>query len=61
MSKKLCSICKKPIPVERTKALPQTNRCVDCARERGTDITSRKVDIGMDSDTYKDLLGATRS
>lgn len=56
-----CTICGKPIPAERLKALPQTKRCVDCAREKGSDIVGRKADIGMDADTYKDLLGATRS
>ncbi len=56
-----CTICGKPIPRERLNALPQTKRCVDCAREKGSDIVGRKADIGMDADTYKDLLGATRS
>lgn len=61
MTPRKCVICGKAIPEERLKALPQTKRCVDCAREKGSDIVVRKVDIGMDADTYKDLLGATRS
>ncbi|NLM26405.1 MAG: hypothetical protein GX208_09885 [Firmicutes bacterium] len=56
-----CTICGKVIPEERLKALPQTKRCIDCAREKGSDVVARKVDIGMDAETYKDLLGATRS
>ncbi|HHX02350.1 MAG TPA: hypothetical protein GX739_06745 [Firmicutes bacterium] len=61
MAPRKCVICGKQIPEERIQALPQTKRCVDCAREKGSDIVTRKADIGMDADTYKDLLGATRS
>ncbi len=61
MEKQKCTICGKVIPPERIAALPQTKRCVNCARERGSDVVSKKVDIGMDADTYRDLLGATRS
>ncbi len=61
MAPRRCVICGKLIPNERLKALPQTKRCVDCAREKGSDIVGKKADIGMDADTYKDLLGATRS
>ena len=43
------------------QALPETKRCVECARKNGSDIKGRRIDIGMDADTYKDLLGATRS
>ena len=49
-----CTICGKPIPAERLKALPQTKRCVDCAREKGSDKVGPKADIGMDADIYKD-------
>ncbi|MBO8142079.1 MAG: TraR/DksA C4-type zinc finger protein [Firmicutes bacterium] len=56
-----CELCHKPIPRERLEALPQTRRCVDCARRNGSDVFARRVGIGMDIDTYKDLLGATRS
>ena len=49
-----CEICGKLIPKERVEALPETKRCIECARSRGTDV-------GMDPDTYKDLLGAVRS
>jgi len=61
MAPRKCVICGRPIPKERLKALPQTKQCVDCARKRGSDLVTRRVDIGMDADTYKDLLGATRS
>lgn len=57
----MCEVCRKPIPPERLEALPQTRRCVECARAKGSDVTARRVGIGMDIDTYKDLLGATRS
>jgi len=56
-----CEVCQKPIPPERLEALPETRRCVECAREKGSDVFARRVGIGMDIDTYKDLLGATRS
>ena len=61
MAPRVCSICGKLIPKARLQALPQTNRCVECAREKGTDIVGRRAEIGMDVETYKDLLGATRS
>lgn len=56
-----CELCGKSIPAERLQALPETKRCVECARKNGSDISGRRVDVGMDIDTYKDLLGATRS
>lgn len=56
-----CELCGRPIPKERLQALPETKRCVDCSRRNGPDIKSRRVEIGMDADTYKDLLGAIRS
>ncbi len=56
-----CSLCGKKIPTERLVALPQTRRCVKCAQEKGSDIVTKRVGIGMDADTYRDLLGATRS
>ena len=58
---RLCEICRKPISPERLQALPQTKRCVACAERNGSDVTAPRVGIGMDIDTYKDLLGATRS
>lgn len=56
-----CELCKQPIAPERLQALPRTRRCVECARSNGSDVIARRVGIGMDADTYKDLLGATRS
>lgn len=58
---KVCEMCGKAIPEERLKALPQTKRCVECARKNGSDIIARRSEIGMDIETYKDLLGAIRS
>lgn len=57
----MCEICDEPISPGRIKALPETKRCVKCAQTNGSDVTVRRVGIGMDIDTYKDLLGATRS
>lgn len=59
--KRRCELCGKPIPVERLQALPETKRCVVCAKKNGSDLTVRRVEVGMDIETYKDLLGATRS
>ena len=56
-----CELCGKAIPAERVKALPETKRCVECAEKKGSDIVAKRTDIGMDIDTYKDLLGAIRS
>ncbi|HHT26035.1 MAG TPA: hypothetical protein GXZ82_02130 [Firmicutes bacterium] len=57
----LCEICGKAIQPGRIKALPGTKRCIDCARKQGSDYVIRRIATGMDIDTYKDLLGATRS
>jgi hypothetical protein len=59
--KRRCEICGKLIPKERLEALPGTKRCIECARSRGTDICAKRSEVGMDPDTYKDLLGAVRS
>lgn len=56
-----CDICGKLVPTERLEALPDTKRCVACADKIGSDVTGRRLVVGMDADTYKDLLGATRS
>lgn len=56
-----CEICGGTIPSARLEALPDTKRCVECARKKGSDIVARRSEIGMDIETYKDLLGAVRS
>ena len=56
-----CELCGAAIPEERLQALPETRRCVDCARANGPDVHARRVDLGMDIETYKDLLGAMRN
>lgn len=58
---KKCEICGNLIPKERVEILPQTNRCVECSRTKGTDFYAKRIDVGMDVDTYKDLIGAIRS
>ena len=59
--KRRCELCGKLINIERLEVLPQTKRCVECARENGSDVTGRRTVIGMDIDTYKDLLRAVRT
>ncbi len=61
MAERKCEFCGNTIPKERLDILPQTKRCVTCAEKNGSDMVVKRTDIGMDSDTYKDLLGATRS
>ena len=61
LSERSCEICGRVIPPERLEALPETRRCVECARKNGSDLKIRRVAVGMDLETYKDLLGATRS
>ena len=59
--KRKCEICGRPIPKERLEILPGTKRCVECAEKNGTDVQARRTELGMDIDTYRDLLGAIRS
>ncbi|MGE5576503.1 MAG: TraR/DksA C4-type zinc finger protein [Syntrophothermus sp.] len=56
-----CDLCGRVIPAERLQALPETKRCVECARKEGSDIQGKRAEVGMDVETYKDLLGAMRS
>jgi RNA polymerase-binding transcription factor DksA len=58
---KSCEICGIIIPIERIEALPETHRCVECSREKACDSFAKRTEVGMDMDTYKDLLGAVRS
>jgi hypothetical protein len=58
---RVCEICGKDIPPERLEALPETRRCVECAKTVGSDVVARRVFTCMDIETYKDLLSATRS
>ncbi len=56
-----CVFCGKAIPLRRLEALPETRRCYDCSQKMGSDMENRPVKIGMDMETYRDLLGAVRS
>lgn len=58
---KRCEICERVIPQERVEALPGTKRCIECSRLMGSDFCAKRTEVGMDIDTYKDLLGAIRS
>lgn len=59
---KYCTICNKPIPEGRVKALPNTTTCVECSdvgRKRGFSVITGKdtyteLDI-VDESTYKNL------
>lgn len=53
--------CGRVIPKARLDILPTTKRCVECAKKNGTDVQGKRTEVGMDIETYKDLLGATRS
>jgi DNA-directed RNA polymerase subunit RPC12/RpoP len=56
-----CVRCGKVISPERLEVLPETRLCKECSEEMGSDIIIKRREIGMDLDTYKDLLGAIRS
>lgn len=56
-----CLYCGKTINPERLKVLPETRICKDCAEISGSDLVLPRKEIGMDPETYKDLLGAIRS
>jgi hypothetical protein len=58
---KICELCGVIIPLERVEALPETKRCVECSRQKGPDFFAKRTEVGMDIETYKDLLGAVRS
>ena len=57
---KKCELCGKAISAERLEALPETKRCVKCARRRAPILCPPIRDPGWIS-TPKDLLGAIRS
>ncbi len=59
--KKQCEICGKLIPNDRVAILPETKRCVECSREKGNDFFAKRTEVGMDRETFKDLIGAIRS
>lgn len=58
---KTCKICGRAINKGRLEVLPQTRLCIVCAKSFGSDIKNNEAVIGMDLDTYCDLLGAVRS
>ncbi len=58
---KTCVLCGRGVDLLRHVALPETKRCVECARKWGSDIQLPDVIIGMDAETYRDLLEAVRS
>jgi hypothetical protein len=58
---KTCEFCGRAINKGRLEVLPQTGRCIICARNFGSDIKDSETIIGMDLDTYCDLLSAVRS
>ncbi|WP_041605930.1 TraR/DksA C4-type zinc finger protein [Halothermothrix orenii] len=56
-----CINCGKRIIPERLEILPETRLCKNCSEKMGSDMIVPETKVGMDPDTYKDLLGAVRS
>lgn len=56
-----CVNCGKAINHERLHILPETKICKNCAEIFGSDLVIARTEIGMDKETYCDLLGAIRS
>ncbi|MFW6022764.1 MAG: TraR/DksA C4-type zinc finger protein [Halanaerobiaceae bacterium] len=56
-----CIKCGKNINPERLEVLSNTRICKACAEVIGTDFIFERTEVGMDIETYKDLLGAIRS
>lgn len=56
-----CLKCGKRINPERLEVLPETRICKECSERLGSDMVFKKTEIGMDPDTYRDLIGAIRS
>ncbi|NLM97787.1 MAG: hypothetical protein GX175_09315 [Halanaerobiaceae bacterium] len=56
-----CLQCGKAINPDRLEILPETRLCRHCAEISGSDLIFPRKEIGMDLETYKDLLGAIRS
>ncbi len=59
--KRDCVLCGRVISSQRLEVLPETRRCIECARKEGSDLKAREVTIGLDMDTFKDLLRSARS
>ena len=58
---KTCIFCGKAIPTHRLEALPGTRRCYKCALDEGPDVENIPFQVGMDPETFRDLLRAIRS
>ncbi|MEJ6952033.1 TraR/DksA C4-type zinc finger protein [Natronospora cellulosivora (SeqCode)] len=56
-----CINCGKPINPERLQVLPETKICIRCAEICGSDLVITRAEVGMDKETYRDLIGAIRS
>lgn len=56
-----CINCGKSINPDRLEVLQGTKICKNCSEIRGSDLIISRRSIGMDPETYKDLLGAIRS
>ena len=58
-SKKLCSLCGKPIAAARLAALPGVTTCVECAKKNPPRIDVKKYDLSESSPI--DRTGFARS
>lgn len=56
-----CEFCGQTISLHRKEAIPETRRCYGCSAIKGTDMHYEPGELGMDKETYGDLLGAIRS
>ena len=58
-SKKLCSLCGKPIPAARLEALPGVTTCLECAKKNPPRVDASKYDLSESSPI--DRTGFARS
>ena len=58
-SKKLCSLCGKPIPPARLEALPGVTTCIECAKKHPRKIDTSHLDLSESSPI--DRTGFARS
>ena len=56
-----CINCGKSVNPERLEVLPNTKICINCAETDGSDLVIDRTEIGMDLESYRDLLAAIRS
>lgn len=58
-TRKLCTLCGKPIPALRLEALPGVTTCVECAKKHPPKVDASKFDLSQASPI--DRTGFARS